>query len=397
MTSVKTYAGETVVKDYKLTYEQSPATQRSRLKTLQECDGGATQECLQAEAYSWTQRADGFIGSAVSWPLPVAAGTGGYMTKSDASGTWINLIDMNGDGLLDLYNSGQSAVWLNTGTGFATNAISWPLPVAAGTGGYMTKSNASGTYLNINDINGDGLPDIYASGGSGLYLAVRSVNNKISTLTPGLSSSINVTYKPLTEASVYVKDSGVNAAVYPIQDVQSPMYVVSTIVSTDGSGGVLTSNYQYGGAKVDLNGRGFLGFRWMKSASPDSDLSIMSYYRQDYPYIGLPQQTEKRTLSGNTLLSASQPTYNNTALVTGTATSQFPHVTAMVEQNYELDGSLVSTTNTQNQYDAHGNVTQVTVTSHDGYVKTTTNTYVNDTANWLLGRLIKSTVISTAP
>ncbi|TXT40776.1 MAG: YD repeat-containing protein, partial [Comamonadaceae bacterium] len=39
VSNIKTFDGTSVVKDYRLTYEQSTHTQRSRLKTLTECDG----------------------------------------------------------------------------------------------------------------------------------------------------------------------------------------------------------------------------------------------------------------------------------------------------------------------------------------------------------------------
>ncbi|MDP1576532.1 MAG: hypothetical protein Q8L76_07190, partial [Cypionkella sp.] len=63
----------------------------------------------------------------------------------------------------------------------------------------------------------------------------------------------------------------------------------------------------------------------------------------------------------------------------------------------ELTGGLISTVTTSNVYDGYGNPTSITVSTPDGYSKTTTNTYVNDLANWYLGRLINATVSSTAP
>jgi hypothetical protein len=39
----------------------------------------------------------------------------------------------------------------------------------------------------------------------------------------------------------------------------------------------------------------------------------------------------------------------------------------------------------------------VGVTTGDGYMKTTVNTYTNDTANWILGRLTQTTTTSVTP
>jgi hypothetical protein len=49
------------------------------------------------------------------------------------------------------------------------------------------------------------------------------------------------------------------------------------------------------------------------------------------------------------------------------------------------------------KYDAFGNATEIVVSASDGHSKTTTNTYTNDTAKWLLGRLTRASVKSTRP
>jgi hypothetical protein len=168
---------------------------------------------------------------------------------------------------------------------------------------------------------------------------------------------------------------------------------------SDGNGGILTNNYSYGGLKADLKGRGSLGFRYQKVTQADADINSTTFFRQDYPYIGLPCQTEKRVSSTNTLVNASVLSYANAPKTEGSAISQFPYLTQSVEQNFELSGSLINTTTKTNQYDGYGNATQINVNSGDGYSKTTTNVYYNDTSNgnWLLGRLLRSTVTSTAP
>jgi hypothetical protein len=186
---------------------------------------------------------------------------------------------------------------------------------------------------------------------------------------------------------------------YPVINLQEPVYVVSSATVSDGNGGVLTNNYIYGGLKADLKGRGSLGFRYQKVTQADADINSTTFFRQDYPYIGLPCQTEKRVSSTNTLVNASVLSYANAPKTEGSAISQFPYLTQSVEQNFELSGSLINTATKTNQYDGYGNATQIVLNSGDGYSKTTTNVYYNDTSNgnWLLGRLLRSTVTSTAP
>ena len=329
MTNVRTYNGSTLIKDYRLTYELSTATQRSRLKTLTECDGATTPICKQATVMGW------------------------------------------GD---------LQALYTKTLT-----------PVSG--------SDWNANYVWTGDYNGDGRTDLlsYYAGNFITFFPSGLIGDLLVSLTPGTGLVTTISYKPITDNSVYTKDIGTNTAAYPVQDIQAPAYVVSSYTQSDGTGGAVTTNYNYGGLKAELTGRGSLGFRYVKESSPDSNISLTTFYKQDYPYIGLPLQTEKRILSSNLLIGASQLTYANTDLTTGTMISKFPYLSQSVEQAFELDGTLINTTTTTNQYDAYGNVTQVSVDSGDGYIKTTANVYNNDTTNWFLGRLLRSTVTSTSP
>jgi hypothetical protein len=68
-------------------------------------------------------------------------------------------------------------------------------------------------------------------------------------------------------------------------------------------------------------------------------------------------------------------------------------------ESWDLDGSAIPTSTTTYQYDSYGNPTQIVTSTPDGFSKTTTNTYTNNTTapNWLLGRLTNATVTSTTP
>ncbi|MCP3925716.1 MAG: hypothetical protein GY714_24370 [Desulfobacterales bacterium] len=103
----------------------------------------------------------------VSWNLKnIGLQLNGYITCKNASGTYADLKDMNGDGLPDRvdyydYNTNKYGFWvgLNNGKGFE-KYTSWDLNKAGlKPNGYITCTNASGEYENLRDINGDGLPD----------------------------------------------------------------------------------------------------------------------------------------------------------------------------------------------------------------------------------------------
>jgi hypothetical protein len=252
----------------------------------------------------------------------------------------------------------------------------------------------------VDDVNGDGRADLVNifndsnAMSSDVHITAGTVPDQLSEINH--QSRYQIGYMSLSSVSsnIYRTDAG---SIYPIQDVQGPIYVVFSSSVSDDIGGVVTTNYQYGGLKAHLRGRGSLGFRYVTESSTDSGLSVTTFYRQDFPFIGLPSQVEKRRLSDTALLSVVQNTYANTDLVTSTMISKFPYLSQSVEQAYELDGSLVSTTTTTNQYDGYGNVTSVKVDDGVGNTKITTSTYNNDIGNWLLGRLIRSTVTSVTP
>jgi len=297
--------------------------------------------------------------------------------------------DFNGDGKTDVlsYYSGYFTTFLSNGDGTYTKLRT----------AQPSSDWAVGTVW-PGDFNGDGKTDVLSYYNSNFIFMPQTCGCRdiLTKVALGVGITTTFSYKPLTYSAIYTKDSGTSAALYPIQDLQSPMYVVSSVSTSDGLGANVVTTYTYGGAKADLNGRGFLGFRWTRAVSPDTNLDLTTTYRQDYPYIGLPSETVKKASTGE-VLSTVANTYANTVLTTGSAISQFPYVSQTQEQNYELDGSLVTSTTTSYQYDDYGNATEVTVNSNDGFIKTTANLYANDVPNWLLGRLLRSSVTTTAP
>jgi hypothetical protein len=259
------------------------------------------------------------------------------------------------------------------------------------------------------DFNGDGKTDIAWCWGTSLggcrtpqqlWLTDGVPPDLVATITTGLGATTSITYQALTKSSVYTKDAN---AVYPVQDVQSPMYVVSRVDSANGIGGNYSTIYKYTGAKADLSGRGFLGFRQTSATDLQTNIVHTSNFRQDYPYIGLTASETK--VLGTVTLNSVTNTYQfsnasgDTTVSTPSNTSA-PYrvsVSQSIAASSDLDGTALPTVTTTSQYDAYGNPTQVVTSTPDGFSKTTTNTYTNDTPNWFLGRLTGASVTSTTP
>ena len=237
--------------------------------------------------------------------------------------------DFNGDGKTDILLVSKTApaqLWLSTGTGFTEVNSS----VASGTTG---SSDWGKYIVYVGDWKGEGKADIllvapgttgnygsgtshklYVSTGTDLTPAVDSSNNPITisnsasratavpagwsgtgatdiwiqqpttaggdtlhtfsyapelmiTISNGIGSTTNVSYAPLnTNGSLYTKGS---SAVFPNQDIDGALYVVSRVDASNGLGtcnpatsytNCYSSTYTYAGAQTNVQGRGFLGF-----------------------------------------------------------------------------------------------------------------------------------------
>jgi len=452
LTHVKTFNGppasNKLIRDYQIAYDSSPTTFRSRVVSVTECS--AATQCLSPSTFSYPSGTPGW--TAVSTPVPDYIWTRCAGCQSDGR----QLIDVNGDGLPDLvvalYEEGPQSykVWLNTGAGWQLAPYAPPDYIWARCAGNTCQSDGR----QLIDVNGDGLPDLvvalYEAGvqsykvwlntGAGWQLAPYTVPNYIytrcagclndgrqlidvngdglpdlvvalyeegpqsykvwqlnmpqdviSSFTNGLGSTTTVGTQPLTNGSVYTKDNPVTS--YPILSLQSPMYVVSSSTVSNGVGGTYQTNYTYAGAKADQLGRGFLGFRNFTSTDPQTQITTGTTFRQDYPFIGIGSQTKKSTSS--VVLNEVD---NTLAATSFGGTRYFPYVSQSVASGHDLNGAALPTVTTTTVYDAYGNATSIVASTGDGYSKTTANTYAApDTANWFIGRLIRSTVTSVTP
>jgi hypothetical protein len=324
------------------------------------------------------------------------------------------MADFNGDGLPDILwvqetggspqqeqiggsgTSGPSAparvVWLSKADGSFTVITNF-----AGQDGTLT-----GYAPVIADFNGDGKADILWDSRTGtdtrstgtrvLWLSDGVAPDLMTSVTTGLGAKVTVTYKSMTDSSVYTKDTTPPGGLVDVIDLQGPMALVSKVDVSNALGGVVSTGYAYAGAKSDLNGRGFLGFRQMTVKDLQTNLVQTTTYRQDYPYVALVASDTKKL--GAVTLNATTHTYGATPLG-GTRHQVF--LTYSVASSADLDGSPLPTVSSRFWYDTYGNATKIVVWTTDGFVKTTTNTYTNDTANWLLGRLTRATVQSSGP
>ena len=233
----------------------------------------------------------------------------------------IKLGDYNGDGLTDAGyifkdddHKTSIAIYLSTGKQFQNSE--W--------------ATSQGSWINqefySRDYSGNGKTDIaniFNNNGK-LAIHVHKVvpNDKnvpqsilqsdlLTSITNGFGGNINLDYKPITDNTVYEKGKG---GIFPTVEVNVPWYVVSRYTTTEPSSGN-TSVYQhrYKHARIDLQGRGWLGFAETSVTNlsdPELQSTSVSYYHQTFPLTGMIYKQELIQGSDKTLLNRSVNKYD---------------------------------------------------------------------------------------
>jgi hypothetical protein len=362
-----------------------------------------------------------------------------FLSADPVSDIGARLIDLNGDGLPDFIHSRNATgtplkgAWLNTGNGWM------PLPPAK-VDAYVLPEYlsydpmGSGIGAMLIDINGDGLPDFVSSRWTGSTLIRNTLINQapkllLSEIRNGVSSVTTISYKELPRifGGAYKREK---PSQYPGVFSVNPMPVVVDVISSNGVGGTAQTSYSYGNFKTDIGpyGRGDLGFEWVHSQNMQTGSVKRTYFRQDWPYLGLvseagtgtgvgPAESNWKNLTHtvNTSFTCRAATGSGGWTTCGTPspnTRYFIYPNQIDARAWDYTGMTASdgvfialprnrTTQTLND---NGEVTWLRTEtfnpdgSASGYSKTTTNTYAPvDPAKWHLNRLIRSSVTATSP
>lgn len=363
---------------------------------------------------------NGFLPTATAWTLP-----SDIKAQRDSVNrfTLVTLVDMNGDGLPDLYRtkgpfgpgSEVPQVFFNTGTGFSAVGTPWGLPAGIANSEYISRVNYVDSVISgLVDLDGDGLPDVFKTDGINpavVYLGSAAAVSRLSRVSSATTPAVEISYGKLTSPSIYTVDSGANAAVFPRIDLRGAQSVVSALAVDNGLGATNTVTYSYGGLKAELGaqGRGMLGFRTVKQRDTGTGVEQHVEHRLDFPYTGSLIKSETRLAGSgssgvlkrvNTTMGCQLPlTLAACAVAVGNV--YYPYVANTVEEGWDLNGAalpVVTTTYQYGQSPQFGDPTQIGVTYGDGSSKTTVNEYwPADTTNWILGRLKRATVTSVKP
>ncbi len=312
----------------------------------------------------------------------------------------IYLLDINGDSFNDavLYDkeSGNNLWLFNDGRCHFTGASDLSNLISPG-------AIDGGTTFTFGGYSGQSIIDAFwynkSNGTNRFFKSDLGVSNLVDTIRAGNGYTVAIDYRPLTEEGIYTQE---NNATYPDFDFQNKFYVVCSYSVDNGVGGVNKMSYRYKGAKMNLHGRGFRGFKEIHVTDETSGVVTSRFMNRDHRYIGSPLEREEVRLPNGTLISETinKDTllffYNNNDVPLST---HFAYTYESTSTSYEIDGSLVSSITTRNELDDYGNVVKAVVDYGNGYIDSTYNFYEYSgfLSNWILGRLVRAEVTKFAP
>lgn len=259
------------------------------------------------------------------------------------------------------------------------------------------------------DLNGDGVLDVFYRNHTAqtpvqIRYGTEERADLLTAVTDGFGTQSQFRYSPLDNrlvngSPVYETEAGGS---FPVINERAGLTVVNESLASNGIGGFNHRYYHYKGAKVDVMGRGLLGFAEQTVEDTASNLVTTTRYRQDYPFVGL--VASRRV--GNTSGELVEIVDNSYTVHSGNG--RFPYLTDSISRRYGLttssEGSPLSVTKVVNTYDAYGNLETQSTTTGTGlsgstvvdveHTASVNNSVSPDVSSWLLGFVDSRTVIT---
>lgn len=218
------------------------------------------------------------------------------------------LVDLNHDGRPDyVWGIGDiweaNGWWVKYGTpdGFGPAQKLWnieDLPFPGPSSPYTNmETREGGISLETIDIDGDGASDLLLTArhndetyyGPVLAKVPGPHADRLASVKDGLGSETRVDY--LTTANTAIYTPGVDVS-YPIRERRGGQHVVSDVWRDSGGSTPAHFSYQYSGNRLDLSGRGALGFHSFVTFDEQTNLFKYQFLTQSFPMTGLTHREE---------------------------------------------------------------------------------------------------------
>ena len=312
------------------------------------------------------------------------------------------VFDWDGDGSDDVLMKNRSTqtweVFRSTGESFAA-------PISAGI------SSAAASDEIISDVTGDGLADIayIANGNWNLRAHAGGPSDLLLTATDGFGVGVSFDYASLSQG---IHTKGADAP-FPDRAYQGPLHVVRSFTASTGirMPSTYTQSYSYSGARINLQGRGFVGFASRRVVDSRNGLVSVTHFRQEFPYTGMLAQADSFQSDGSTLIERTQNALAVKTFGSGTEAHYFPFIERSVEEAFEVGGvrnaEPILRETVAVEVDDFGSPTRISMSTQDKdsqspgygqvYAAVTTRTIQNDLSSWCLGRSSQTTVDRALP
>lgn len=359
--------------------------------------------------------------------------------RRDSENYLPKVIDYDGDGLQDLlfidHVSKRYEVLRSTGASFARVSTGLPVPIAVESFNsaapncvqYMTQrasmlaqirqaptagakalytmvlevTDARCEYIApgpltaphhslIGDWTGDGRADLLLAAQNNdrivwrLYRQAHSQGEWLREITDSLGRKTRIAYRSIYDPKIY---QGKQGGQFPVLNWRGPRYMVAGLQHSNGLGGFNETRYQYRDAKVQLLGRGFLGFAQVISEDVARERQLTRYLHQIFPLLGMPHKEELK--QGQTLLSRGTQQWASSSSFAGKV--HFPYRESSLQESLESGQPVAATRRSLTMDSQFGNLlderTEEAGTASGPALRTTqvTRQYSNDESAWLLG------------
>jgi RHS repeat-associated protein len=342
--------------------------------------------------------------------------------------------DLNGDGLMDLLlawssEDGTTSVGglMSNGSGLAfCNPASQPL-----------KTAGWARFLPL-DLDGDGRTDLLHAAQDNGKLVLRQVliagdyPDLLKSITNGIGGRHEIRYDTMTNPAIYSKqtiapnapavkgietapllNSGVSGstyalvggsgstpgAVYATKITAFPKQLVCSYLHTTGSGAPSEYKYFYRAGRLDVTGRGWLGFESSAMTDVEFDTATLTEFHRNFPLERSPSRITTSRASDGTLIQKVQ--YTQEAAPTSPKTWSVRERLVDVEfLSLGAPGSAPDAVRRRtSDYDAWGNLVRMS-DSGTGQGAPTCYSFETfsppDTARWVLGRSVEAAVTADA-
>ncbi|KAE9393736.1 hypothetical protein BT96DRAFT_978801 [Gymnopus androsaceus JB14] len=234
----------------------------------------------------------------------------------------------------------------------------------------------------------------------------------------GMGARISITYAPLSDNSIYEADArgssallaASNAMAFNISSMANlsasksassvsemshgrsdiiyfPAWVAKQVISSPYAAKTSAkeqTDYTYKNARIDFDGRGWLGFERITKSSSVLGTSESTWYLQHFPFLGQVAKTETKSKDDQMLQTR---VYGwDDVLATGDITHSI-RMSSLSEVYYE-GGIHAYTANATYEYDSFGNITKLSIVSPETSTPaiTISSTFENSTeSEWVIG------------